>query len=184
MQSKSLVLALALVLSGGTSLAQAGGWSVLPVTDAGFKAEPTLAIMGGMLNPDVSGADADTAGGVELSFNCLALQPSTGKLRTQISWSKYDDAGLEIESVELNPHYLVKVGEGLELGAGPGIGYVSGKTGAVDDHAWALQVGASAHYRAGKLFLGAEARYQFTQEEFADQDMDNLRVMLKVGYNF
>jgi hypothetical protein len=182
MHSKPLFLALALL--GATSAAHAGGWSVLPITDPGFKAEPTLALMGGLLNPDVSGADADAAYGAELSFNCLALQPPTGKLRTQISWTKYDDAGLEIESIELNPHYLVKVGEGLEIGAGPGLGYVSGKTGAIDENAWALQVGASAHYRAGNLFLGAEARYQFTEEEFAGEDMDNFRVMLKVGYNF
>jgi hypothetical protein len=32
--------------------------------------------------------------------------------------------------------------------------------------------------------MGAEARYQVTEEEFGNTDLDNFRVMLKVGYNF
>lgn len=181
MKLNALLIAMAVVAAPA---AQAAGWSLMPVTDAGFKAEPTLALMGGMLNPNVSGADADSAYGAELSFNCIALQPPEGKLRTQVSFNKYDDAGLEIQSFEINPHYLVKVGEGLEIGAGPGIGYVTAKAGAMDESALALQLGVSAHYRSGPMFLGAEARYQVTQEEFANDDMNNFRVMLKVGVNF
>ena len=175
---------LSAILAMATSAAQAEGWNFLPVTDAGFKAEPTLSLMGGMLNPDVNGADSDTAMGVELSFNCIALQPPSGKIRTQISWTRYDDAGLEINSVEVNPHYLWRMTDKVEIGVGPGLGYVSGKAGAVDESMLAMQLGTSLHYRSGNLFMGAEARYQVTEEEFGNTDLDNFRVMLKVGYNF
>jgi hypothetical protein len=182
MQISRHVVATVLALAASGSHAE--GWSLMPVTDAGFKAEPTLAVMGGILNPEVTGADSDTAFGAELSFNCIALQPPSGKIRTQISWTRYDDSGLEINSVELNPHYVWKIGKNLEMGVGPGIGHVSGKAGALDDSVWAMQAGASLHYRSGNMFLGAEARYQFTEDDFGGNDLNNYRVMLKVGYNF
>lgn len=172
------------ILAFAASSAHAEGWNLLPVTDAGFKAEPTIALMGGLMDPDVPGADSDTAMGLELSFNCIALQPPSGKIRTQISWTRYDDAGLKIESFEVNPHYLWRVSDKVELGVGPGLGYVSGKTGGVDDNVLAMQLGASLHYHSGNLFMGGEARYQTTENDFAGTDLDNFRVMLKVGYNF
>ena len=182
MTTRSTLFSAILVIISGTALA--GDWKLMPATDASFKAEPTVSLMGGIMNPDVPGADTDSVFGAELSFNCLALQPPTGKIRTQISWTRYDEGGLELNSVELNPHYLWKVGNNLELGVGPGLGYVSGKSGALDEGVWALQAGASVHYRSGNMFLGAEARYQFTEEDFGTSDLDNFRVMLKVGYNF
>lgn len=182
MLPKILVMATLLTLT--TSSSQAAGWRPFPVSQAGFKAEPTLAVIGGALNPSIRSADTDQALGIELSFNCIALQPPEGKLRTQVSYTKYDDSGLKINSFEINPHYLWPLGKGLEAGVGPGIGYVSGKSGGFDESALALQLGASLHYRSGPLFLGAEVRYQATQSDFQGDDLDNTRVMLKVGYNF
>lgn len=182
MSAKVVLIASLLSVAAGSS--HAAGWSFFPVKQADFKAEPTLALMGGALNPSPSGLDTDRAFGAELSFNCIAVQPPEGKLRTQLSYTQYDDNGLKINSLEINPHYVWPVAHGLELGVGPGIGYVTGKAGGQDENAWALQLGASLHYRSGPLFLGAEVRYQATQDDFGGDDLDNTRVMLKVGYNF
>ena len=56
----------------------------------------------------------------------------------------------------------------------------------IDESVFAFQLGASVHYTGmGPLFLGAEARYQIT-EELGDsgEEADNSRVAIKVGVQF
>jgi hypothetical protein len=177
----------ALLVTSGMAQAAEGQWNFLAGMDKDYVANPTLSIMAGSLDPDISGASSDTVTGLELSLNCPLLQPPSNKIRQQVSYTRYDDQGLKISSFELNPHYVVDAMPGLGIGFGPGLGYVKAETAADSEGMFALQLGASLHYTAlGKLFLGAEARYQTTQsDDFAGQKgADNFRIALKAGYNF
>ena len=178
-------LTLALVASPG---AQAQGWDWFPVTDAGYQAEPTLAALGGVQNPDVDGVSSAGAYGVELSLNCPTLATPRHGIRQQISLTRFDNDGLELTSLEINPHYVVPVAQNLGFGFGPGLSYVSADAdGGDSDGVLGLQAGVSVNYRQGPLFLGAEARYQWTQEADlggAETDLANSRLMGKAGVNF
>lgn len=185
---KQVSLGLLSALLLGTGVAQAAGeWNFMAGMDKDYVADPTLSLMAGNLDPDIGNADSDTISGIELSLNCPLLQPPTNKIRQQVSYTTYDNQGLEISSFELNPHYVVETMPGLGLGFGPGLGYVKAETSTESEGMFALQLGASLHYTAmGPLFLGAEARYQVTQgDDFAGQKgADNLRIAVKAGYNF
>ncbi len=179
--------ALAGCLAAGA--AQAGGWRVLPVKEPGFRAQPTLALTGGWMDPDTRLGGSTGVYGAELSFNCLLLQPPRNRIRTTLSYLRYDDSGLKLNDFELNPHYVVEVSDRLWVGGGPGIGVVKVDTSGKDATMLAFQVGASLHYRTGRLFLGAEARYQLTQSKDygpaggLDSGVNNFRVLGKVGLN-
>ena len=180
------VSAICFAMAGVSAPAAAGGWGLFPVLDDDYTAEPTFAVIGGAMDPDFSGADTDGVYGVEFSLNCPTLQPPVNRIRQQFSLMRYDD-GIEITSLEINPHYVMPIAQGLELGFGPGLGVLSVDTDNGDATAFGLQAGASLHYRAGLLFLGAEARYQATTEEDfgdGDQDVNNVRYMVKAGVNF
>lgn len=182
----SVALLTTLLLSSGTALAQ-GQWNFLAGMDVDYIAEPTLSLVVGNLNPDITGTNNDTVSGVEFSLNCPLLQPPTNKIRQQISYNRYNDNGLKINSFELNPHYVIEASPGLGIGFGPGLGYVKAETATESEGMLALQLGISLHYTVmEKLFLGAEARYQATQsDDFAGQKgVDNFRGTIKVGYNF
>ncbi len=183
------LIALGSVLIIGSVNVQAGDdWTWFAGMKDGYTAQPAVSLMFGMLDPDVDGADSDAITGIELSLNCPMLQPPTNRIRQQISYAKYDKNGVELTSIEANPHYVIETSPGLELGFGPGVGYVMAKSegGALDDGAFALQLGASAHYTGmGPLFIGAEARYQMTTDfDGIDDNINNFRVALKVGYSF
>jgi len=161
-------------------------WTFMAASKEGYKAEPTIAVMLGQMEPDQG--DSDTITGVELSLNCPMVQPPSNRIRQQISVTKFDDDVSKITNIELNPHYLVEVSPGLEIGGGPGLGYVMVDTPAKDESVFGLQLGVSAHYHGSSpLYLGAEMRYQFTTEaDFGagDTDVNNLRYAVKVGYSF
>lgn len=187
MKKRTKLTLISTLLLGSGATHAAGEWSFMAWQDKNYVADPTLSVMVGNLDPDIKGASSDTISGIELSLNCPLLQPPTNKIRQQVSYTRYDDQGLKISSLELNPHYVVETMPGLGLGFGPGLGYVKAEAGSESQGMFALQLGASLHYTAmGPLFLGAEARYQVTQsDQFAGQKgADNLRIALKVGYNF
>lgn len=178
---------LAVAITGASGAASAGGWDLFPVTGADYKAEPTLAVIGGAMDPDFSDADSDALYGLELSLNCPLLQTPSNRIRQQLSVTHYDEDGLEMVSVEINPHYVVPVSDGLEFGFGPGLGVIDVDSGSDSETLLGLQAGMSLHYRRDAMFVGAEARYQVTtEEEFAgvDRDADNSRYLLKAGINF
>lgn len=168
--------------------ASAEGWNWLPVTDADYRPEPVLSLIGGYFGPDAEGADSAQYLGVELMMNCIMLQPPTNRIRTHVSYMTYDEKDLEVYTVELSPHYMIEVAPKFELGAGPGLGYVNVQGTAQDTGLFGLSVGASAaYYGFGKVFLGAEARYQITDDKDiggGEEGLDNWRAGIKVGVAF
>ncbi len=173
----------------GAGAAHASGWTILAGTKPGYTAEPTVSLMLGRMSPGDEFRSA-TIVGAELSLNCPLLQPPTNRVRQQISFVSYDKGRTEINSLEINPHYVVEVAPGLELGAGPGLGLVMVDTPGGDGTVLGLQFGASAHYHASSpLFIGAEARYQVTTEDRFGSggpktDVNNFRFAIKLGYSF
>lgn len=183
----SSAVAGALLLS---ATAHAEGWTFLAGAKDGYKAEPTISLMAGQMSPGTSGVDSGSFTGIELSLNCPLLQPPTNRIRQQVSLTKYDKSSVKITSIELNPHYVVEVSPGLELGGGPGLGYIMVDTPNKNPGFWGLNIGLSAHYTGvGPLFVGAEYRYQVTTKEdfgggMGKDNLDNSRVDIKVGYSF
>lgn len=186
---KKTTLALALAgLTGFGGHVQANEWTFLTGTKQGYTAEPTISLMLGRMSPGDDFRSSAIAG-VELSLNCPLLQPPTNRIRQQVSLTWYDKGRNEITSLEINPHYVVEVAPGLELGAGPGLGLVMVDTATGDGNVLGVQFGASAHYHGNSpLFIGAEARYQLTTESRfgggQKTDVNNFRFGIKVGYSF
>lgn len=164
-----LVSVLGSVMSMASVSAQAESWNLFAGTKAGYEPEAAVSLMLGNVSPENGGSEGLV--GIELSLNCPLLQPPTNRIRQQVSYSTIDGA----DFLEINPHYVVEVAPGLEIGGGVGLGYVM--TDASDDVAF--QVGASAHYFAmGPVFIGAEARLQTVDGD------NNTRVAVKLGYSF
>jgi opacity protein-like surface antigen len=185
---KRLTLALAGTALLSSAAQAADQWTWLPVNKDDYQAQPSIALLMGQLDPSGK-LDNETVGGLELSFNCPLLQPPSNRIRQQLSYTKYKKQGVEkIQNIELNPHYVVEISPGLEIGGGPGLGFVMvDKKGVGSGNVFAVQLGASLHYHNGPLFLGAEARYQVTQKDnfgaATKSDVNNTRIMIKVGYN-
>lgn len=185
-------IALSFALTGPATLADnhgEHGAKFIPIfKDANYTFQPTIALMTGTLDQDIAGDDSDTVTGIELGINCPLLTTPNNRIRQRISVSSFDNDTVEIGSFELNPHYMIKVTEGLELGFGPGLGYVQAELGAEDDSTWAVQLGFSAEYRRDMLFAGAEIRHQITGDVDlgggAETDLENTRVMFKIGVDF
>ncbi len=189
MKKQLAVLGAGSVLAIAASVANAGGWTFLPVVnDPTYKPEATIAVTVGAMSPDSNLGGTALAYGAEVSANCILIQPPTNRVRTTISYAHYDDGGLTLNDIELNPHYVVELTPDFWLGGGPGLGVLlaNADTGS-DATMLAGQLGASAHYRMGALFLGAEARYQWTQGKdvgTSDSGENNWRALAKVGFNF
>ena len=186
-RSLTVMLAGSMLMSAA---AHAGEWTFLAGVKPDYKAEPALSVIAGQMSPGISGMKDGTITGIELSLNCPLLQPPTNRIRQQVSLTQYDESGTKITNIELNPHYVVEVLPGLELGGGPGLGYIMTDTPALDPNLWGLSVGLSAHYTAmGPLFLGAEYRYQVTSKKnfggsIGKDNLNNGRFDIKVGYSF
>jgi len=178
---KGLLISGLLAAMGFAHSAAAEGWTFFAGKQEGFKAEPIVSVLYG--NMDFDGADGAITG-VELSLNCPLLQPPTNRIRQQASITSYDDSGVTMTNFEINPHYVVKVADDLEVGGGIGLGYILSDD--VPDQL-GFQIGASAHYTGLPVFLGAEWRMQTTSPadpDAPDMDMDNSRWTVKVGYAF
>ncbi len=186
MKKRVLAVAVsALILSGGASAGE-NEWNWFAGLDDDYVMEPTASLLLGSIS--FNDGDSGSMTGVELSFNCPLLKPPTNNIRQQLSFVQYDESGVDVTSIEINPHYVVEVSPGLFVGGGPGFGYMSVDTSGGDDSVLGFQVGGSVHYDVSEtIFLGGEARYQLTQDaEFGAQtvSMDNWRVALKAGINF
>lgn len=175
-----------LVLATAATGAAAEGWDFLAGLSDDYQAQPTLSLVGGVMDPDFGAVGSGALYGLEVALNCPLLQPPSNRIRQQLSLTQYDEDGVEVTSLELNPHYVIPMSENLEIGFGPGFGVLDVEAGSQDDLLLGVQAGASVHYRQGAFFAGAEARYQVTTEERfggTDQGADNVRVLLKVGVN-
>lgn len=181
--------AVAMTLVAGGAQA-APGWTWLAGTKPGYKVEPTVAAMLGRISPGDE-FRSSTILGAELSLNCSLLQPPTHRIRQQLSFTRASTGGVKIHNYEINPHYVVQISPGFEIGGGPGLGYVTIDTPTGDGGVFGFQLGASAHYRGtGPLFVGAEMRYQFTGDDrfggagSPRTDANNFRFAIKAGYSF
>jgi len=183
-----LVLSAAVLTTFSTSSFAEKGWEIFPGTQDDFIFDPTISVMvGQMQSTDVIG-DAAIGAGVELSMNCPLVQPPTNRVRQQVSYFNYQDGDSTLHTIELNPHYVVEVSPKLEIGAGPGFGYVRADVDGKTANMGAIQLGGSVHYRMDKFFVGAEARYQWTTKEDVgagtENGAKNARAVLKIGYDF
>lgn len=184
MRMQSTLIALSLSLAATAALAD-GNWKFMPVSDAGFKPDVTVSALLGSMDP--RHASASSFVGAEVTFNCLAVQPPSGVIRSKLSVGEYKHNGLKLTSYELNPRWMFNLDKDLSAGFGPGIGYVETKAGGVSKGLWAAQVGADLDYRIGSVNLGLAARWQDTRNTVigtGNKGAENTLVEAKVGYNF
>lgn len=187
MKKSIAVAVIASSLSLSSQVAFAEGWELFPIVNDDYQYAPQLSLIGGSMDP--GDGDSGSMTGVELSLNCPLLKAPEGIIRQQISYASYDEKGLEVDSFELNPHYQIDIAPDVAFGFGPGFGYVSAKGTGIDDSAFTLQAGASLNYSIGQVVIGAEARYQLMVSDIeanngGEVDLDNTRMMLKLGYRF
>ena len=107
-----------------SATATAGDWKFLPVLDSAYKPDMTFYISGGSLTPANSGSSSGVYAGAELDFNCLLMQPPTGVIRSKISYGQFNQNGLMLSTVEVNPRWTMDIQNNLTAGVGPGIGYL------------------------------------------------------------
>ena len=178
------ILITAALATTAAAPALAGEWKFLPILDKGYSPAFVASVTGGLMDP--KHVDSGTAWGLELAMNCGLLQTPTGVVRTKLSVNKFDKAGLELTTVELNPRWTIPVAKDLTFGVGPGIGWVKADGGRnVDMFAW--QAGADLDYRIGQLNLGLGARWQDTVNKNLGggrEGADNWLVQAKVGIAF
>lgn len=190
-QRRGITLAIAIATATGAGAVQAKGWDFPAYNKPGYTAAPTVSLMLGRMSPGDE-FRSSTILGAEFSLNCPTLQPPNNRIRQQFSFTRASRGGVKIHNYEINPHYIVEVSPGFEIGGGPGLGFVTVDTPGGDGSVFGLQFGVSAHYRANNspLFLGAEARYQMTTEDrfggagSARTDVNNFRFAIKAGYRF
>ncbi|MGM0554615.1 MAG: hypothetical protein ACQETK_12760 [Pseudomonadota bacterium] len=174
------VLATAALFAGLITTAHADGWTMKPYQQADWSPEFTLAATAGPMDADISGLGTDTALGAQLSLNCPWFTPPKGNIRQQFNYNTFDNDGVKISTIEMNPRWYGSSGN-ISYGAGPGLGYVRvNPDDGPSDSMWAFQLGGDVEYRHGALFAGVGVRYQFT----SGGDADNLLGQVKLGVNF
>ncbi len=177
------LLGLSLVTVSAATFAD--DWKFMPVLDAKYKPDATLSLVGGVLNGTPAGSGSYQ--GIEVAFNCLALQPPTGIIRSQISLGTFDHNGIKLTTFEINPHWTTSLANNLTFGVGPGVGYVKAEVNGQTTNMAALQIGADLNYRIGTLNLGLGARWQDTSNKDIAPGIhgaNNTLIEAKVGINF
>ncbi|MDH5259175.1 MAG: hypothetical protein OEX07_14270, partial [Gammaproteobacteria bacterium] len=146
-----IAISAALLTSFSTASFADKGWEFFPGVKDDFIFDPTISVMAGQMQTLSVIGDAAIGAGIELSINCPLVQPPTNRVRQQISFFNYKDGDSTINTVELNPHYVVEVMPKLEIGAGPGFGFVSADVDGKTANMGAIQLGGSVHYRINKI---------------------------------
>ncbi len=187
MNKQAVVLASVLILASSSTWAD-NNWTWLAAGKEGYQTKPAISLLLGQIYPNGE-LENDTIGGLEFSLNSALLQPPSNRIRQQFSFSRAEENGVKISTLEMNPHYLVEVIPGFELGGGPGLGYVVVDRATGDGGVFALQLGLSMLYEGSSpLYLGAEMRYQFTAKDnfgtATKTDANNFRFAFKVGFSF
>ena len=165
---------------------------VLPIfTDDNWCGQTEVSVVMGSSNFDKDGLSTGVNYGVELSFACPVFTlPGDHILRQQLSISRYDKDNFEVTVIEMNPYYFFRLSDNLLLGVGPGIAAVHGDPDNGDDKwAFAFQAGTGLkYYLTDNVLVGADLRWQWTAEKDfgtgTKEDLDNMRVLIKVGYRF
>lgn len=150
----------ALALLGSASLAGAQDWTFFPIAnDPGFKLEPGIALMVDSVDPDVSGASRSNASGVEFSFNCGMVQTADKRIRTSLKLHHSKEGRLDATAVELSPRYMLPVGGGFFVGAGPSLAVVRLKDAGVAKTLMGAGAAIGAEWRSNEWFVGADLRW-------------------------
>lgn len=185
---KNVLLSLA-VLS--TASYGADEFKLFPMfTDENYKANFEFAVVAGSIDFKGNNTKSGTTYGVDLSFDCPVFTlPGNNLLRQQLSLNRYDKNGVEITTIEMNPYYFIDISDDLTFGFGPGIGGMKVNTNNTENKwLFAYQAGAGLKYYIDKILVGIDARYQWTSSKDlgagTKEDLDNMRVLLKVGYAF
>ena len=144
-----------------------------------------IALLGGVMEgEDSNKIESDGIYGVELSFPCLV----NNHVRSQLQVVSYDNNGVEMLQVSVNPHYLIDLQKGVTLGVGPTLGATEVTVGDEDDTIFTYGVGASLRADLPyNFFIGTEAHYDWTTDAelgTVKDNFDNLKVFAKVGYSF
>ncbi len=179
------ILITAALATTAAAPALAGEWKFLPILDKGYSPAFVASVTGGLMDP--KHVDSGTAWGLELAMNCGLLQTPTGVVRTKLSYNRFDNDGLKLQTVELNPRWTTPIAQNLTLGVGPGIGWVKSDAGGRTTDMFAWQVGADLDYRMNNLNLGLGARWQDTTDKNiggGHHGADNWLVQAKVGIAF
>ncbi len=172
-------------LMASSAAVMASDWKLLPVMDPGYKADVTVSVVGGVMNGLPSGSGNYT--GAEVAFNCLALQPPSGVIRSKISYGQFDHNGLKLKSFEVNPRWTTKLSNEVSVGFGPGVGYVQADVAGKSTSMAAVQLGADIDYRIGAIDLGLGARWQNTSNKLIAPGINganNTLIQAKLGYSF
>jgi opacity protein-like surface antigen len=145
---------------------------------------PALALIGGAMKFDQSGSDWKGFYGAEFSFTCLL----SDQIRQQIQITNYDNDGVQMFQANINPHYMIDIAEGTQVGFGPTLGVARVEVGNDDDTIFTYGVGASVRKDITEnVFVGAEAKYEWTTDATiagVDTDFNNAKVFAKLGYQF
>lgn len=170
-------------LLGLATLAQAEGWTFLPMfTDPEHRLAPSLALTVDAVDPKTDGLSTVTAVGLELSVNCGLLQSPDKRIRTALRLHQSDKDGLKATSLELSPRYMLPLGAGFSVGAGPSFSRV-GLSGAQSKTLWGLGLSAGAEWRSGPWLAGADLRWHDLRRRDG-VDYDHLALGVKAGIAF
>lgn len=189
--SKFFTSLVAVAALSSTACAQSDEFKFLPIfNDDNWEPKIEVALIAGYIDFDRSEVDDGHSYGVELSFDCPVFTlPGDNVIRQVLSLNTYNENGLKMTSIEMNPYYMVNISKDLVLGFGPGIGGVK----ADPDHAssqwmFAVQAGAGIKYYINDFILGADIRHQWTAEKDlgngSKEDLENTRFLVKAGYRF
>ena len=176
---KALISAACSAVLVSSSLYGADELKILPIfTDDNYCGQVEVSAVYESVNFEHDTVDAY---GAEISFDCPVFTlPGKHILRQQLTLLTYDTGAEDMYSIEMNPYYFFKLQDDLELGVGPGIGGM--KMG--DTWHFTYQAGAGLKYYATQnIIVGADFRWQGVEEKDGI-DMDNTRLIAKVGYRF
>lgn len=177
---KRIVLAAGLLAAA--TLAQAETWRFLPAfKEANYKFQPTVALTGGIVNPD-NGPNA-RAYGVEVNFNCGLVQTSENRIRTYLQLSRSNKNGQTVYDLELSPRYTLPLAPGLYIGGGPELATVRVRNDAYSKNLFAVGVSAGLDYRIGDWYAGTDIRLLDTVKS-SGVNYDHALFGIKVGMNF
>lgn len=175
-----LVLAGLSVVAGS---ALADGLKFLPILDAAYKAEPTLAVSAGVMQASAGRDQSNAVYGLELSMNCGLVQTADNRIRTHLALNRVDQSGLKATLLELSPRYTVPLGGGFSFGAGPALAWVKADAERADKDLFGYGAAAGVAYRSGHYFSGIDLRYLNTDRRQA-VGLENWTLGVKLGVNF
>ena len=173
----ALAASFLLSLSPIYAATEVDGNVIFPVAESSYQANLAASLVGGSFTP--TEGDAYSLVGVELSLDCPLFQASGGNVRQQVSYTVFSKDSVSGTLIEINPHWMNEVADGLTVGFGPGLGMATTKvTGGESTSKFEIGAGASASYKMNSLLLGFEWR------QMSADTLDNSRSLVKLGMSF